>query len=71
MTHEHAEGCSAAIKGSILRSFRDRSLQQGIDEQKAVPLPGKLPGGASSGDTGTDDGDGGAQLRACSGITTE
>ncbi len=71
MTYEHAEGCSAAIKGSILWSFRDRSLQQGIDEQKAVPLSGKLPGGAGAGDTGTNDGDGGAQLRACSGITSE
>ncbi len=70
MAHENTKGSSAAIEITISRLVRDRLSQQWVCEQNTVPLLGKLPSGACAGDSCTDDGNGGDQLRACSGMSS-
>ena len=69
VAHQYAERCGAAIQITISWPLRDRRSQRWIREQNTVPLPSKMPSSAGTGDAGTNDGDGGDQLRAFSGIT--
>ena len=69
MAHENTKRSSAAIEITISRLVRDRLSQQRVREQNTVPLLGKLPSGAGAGYSSTDDGNGGDQFRACSGMT--
>jgi hypothetical protein len=70
MAHEHTQGGGAAIDVTLSRLIWDRLRQQGVRQQNPVGFSGQVPGNAGSCDPGTDDGNGGCQLRASAGITS-
>ena len=45
--------------------------QTGVEDSDVVTMPTEMPGDAETDGTGTDNGDGAAQLRASAGITSE